>query len=177
MSIHTVTVTAMPNTDQDLPDEDYIDTVQFTVECPTDANCSVWWECAQCEKDGYTATEDEEDEGEYTRHGIFHQNIEGSWMTDSGHCAYVGADSAHDAMQEEAENAGLGVHQIDLDYEGDGYWSARRVIPKEERDRVEAKAKELYAETGGNDWDHAGIYFRDYWRGKAYTELKNEAQS
>lgn len=175
MSVHTVTVTAMPNTDvEGLPDEEYIDTVQFTVECSKDANCSVWWECAQCEKDGYKPTEDEEDDCEYTRHGLFHQNIEGMWMTDSGHCAAVGADSASDAMQEEAENAGLGVHQIELDYEGDGYWTARRVIPHEERERINAKALELFTAHGGKDWDHSGAYIRDYWRTRAYDEQRKQ---
>ena len=174
MSIHTVTVTAMPNTDvEGLSDDEYIDSVQFTPECPPDGSCHVWWECEECSD--YDPTEDEEDDGEYTRHGIFHRNIDGDWMTESDDCAATAADSASDAMQEEAENAGLGVHQIELDYEGDGYWSARRVIPQEERDRVNAKALELFTAKGGKDWDHSGAYIRDYWRAWAYRELKKQA--
>jgi hypothetical protein len=176
MSIHTVTVTAVPNMDEDLPDDQYIDTVQFTVECPENANCSVWWECEKPECKDYEPTDDETDDGEYTRHGVFHQNIDGMWMTDSGQCAAKQADSASDAMQEAAEEAGLGVHQIELDYEGDGYWSATRIIPAEERDRIEAKAKELYAALlNGHDWDAIGAYIRTYWRGRAQDELKRAA--
>lgn len=171
MSAHTVTVTAMPNTDvEGLPDEEYIDAVQFTVECPEGGSCHVWWECKECSD--YEPTEDEQDAGEFTRHGVFHQNIDGDWMTESNDCAVTASDSASDSMQEEAENAGLGVHQIELDYEGDGCWSARRVIPQEERDRVNAKALELFTANGGQDWDHSGVYIRDYWRGKAYSDLK-----
>ncbi|MDQ0756099.1 hypothetical protein [Arthrobacter sp. B3I4] len=174
MSAHTVTVTAVPNTDvEGIPEEDYIDSVQFTVECPDDGSCRVWWECKQCAD--YSPTEAEEDDGEFTRHGVLHQNIEGDWMTESNDCAATAADSASDAMQEEAENAGLGVHQIELDYEGDGYWSARRVIPQEERDRVNAKALELFTANGGNDWDHSCAHIRDYWRGRAYNDLKKGA--
>jgi hypothetical protein len=171
MSIHTVTVTAVPNMDQDLPDDEYIDAVKFTVECPEDGSCHVWWECKECSD--YEPTEDEEDDGEYTRHGVFHRNIDGDWMTESDDCAASAADSASDAMQEAAEEAGVGVHQIALDYEGDGYWSATRIIPAEERDRIEAKAKELYAALlNGQDWDAIGPYIRDYWRGRAGNELK-----
>jgi hypothetical protein len=173
MSIHTVTVTALPNMGEDLPDDQYIDTVQFTVECPADGTCNVWWECKECSD--YDPTEDEADDGEYTRHGIFHRNIDGDWMTESTDCAITAADSASDSMQEEAEEAGLGVHQIELDYEGDGYWSARRVIPQEERDRVNAKALELFTAHGGQDWDHSWVHIRDYWRGRAYGELKKQA--
>lgn len=175
MSVHTVTVTAMPNTDEDLPDHQYIDTVQFTVECPEDGSCHVWWECKECSD--YDPTEDEEDEGEYTRHDVFHRNIEGDWMTASSDCAVAVADSASDSMQEEAEAAGLGVHQIEMDYEGDGCWSARRFIPQEERERINAKAVEMFTEQGGKDWDHSGPYIRDYWRGRAYSEERKQAGS
>jgi hypothetical protein len=173
MSIHTVTVTAMPNTDQDLPEDQYIDSVQFTSECPEGGSCNVWWECKECAD--YNATEDEEDDGEYTRHGVLHRNIDGDWMTESDDCAATAADSASDAMQEAAEEAGLGVHQIELDYQGDGCWSARRIVPQEERERVDAKALELFTAQGGQDWEHSGCYIRDYWRGRAYSALKQEA--
>jgi hypothetical protein len=172
MSIHTVTVTALPNMDQDLPDDQYIDAVQFTAECPDDGSCHVWWECKECRD--YDPTEDEEDAGEYTRHGVLHQNIDGDWTTESETCAIVACDSASDCVQEEAEAAGLGVHHIDLDYEGDGYWSARRVIPQAEIDRINAKALELFTAHGGKDWDHSGVHIRNYWWTRALTSLKDE---
>lgn len=171
MTIHTVTVTAVPNTDQDLPDDQYIDEVIFTSVCPPDENCSVWFECKECTD--YDPTEQEIEDGEFTRHGTFHQNIEDDWMTDSGQCATTGSDSARDAMAEAAEDAGLGTHQIDLDYWGDGTWTAERVITPEERTRIEQAAKKLLAaQPGAAAWDDAGPYIRDYYRSEARSQEK-----
>ncbi len=127
MSVHKVTVTKMPNTDQDLPDDEYVDEIEFTSECPG-GSCSLWYECLKCE--AYKPTEDEEEDGKYERHGKLHQLIDGDWMTDSGHCA-INSDSGSDAMSEAAEKAGLGTHEIELWYWGDGVWDADLIKPTE----------------------------------------------
>lgn len=122
--LHTITVTSMPNMEEDLPDDEYIDAVQFTIDQCPGTNCRVWWECTKACAD-YEPTEEETDEGEYTAHGVFHQNIDGMWMTESSACALTSTDSGSDSLQEAAEKAGLGTHKIAVDYEGDGYWSVR----------------------------------------------------
>lgn len=166
MNAHTVTVTALDNTDVDgLPDDQYVDGTVFAVECPASNDCSVWEECGKCTE--YEPTEDEDDDGEYTRHDLFHQRIDGYWMTDTGHCAATTTDSGQEAMEEAAREAGLGVHQIKIDYEGDGCWSAARVIPPEEAARMDARASELYAQGprgGEQPWEDLPQYMRDYYR-------------
>lgn len=125
MSIHTVTVHEVPNMHLDLPDEQYIDTVKYTVdECPA-SGCIVWWECVPCrDRD---VTEEEDDDGEFTAHGVFHQNIDGMWMTESTSCAIDVSDSAQESMQDAATEAGVGTHKFDLQYEGDDYWSVTKI--------------------------------------------------
>jgi hypothetical protein len=172
MSAHTVTVTAVPNMDEDLPEDQYIDQVQYTVVCPGDGQCYLWWECKQCIDDKHEPTDDEEDEGEYFRHGIEHQNIEGDWMTPSTQCAAIHSDSCSDALQEEAEHAGVGTHQIELDYEGDGSWSARLILSDHQKATVDARAQELLAEAGNREWGNAGSYIQNLYRSVAWDELK-----
>jgi hypothetical protein len=129
MSAHTITVTQVPNMHLDLPDDQYVDEVKFTVDdCPK-TTCIVWWECKECRE--YDPTDEEAEDGEYTRHGVFHQNIDGDWMTESKDCALDVVDSASDAMQEAAWGAGLGTHQFDVQYEGDGFWDVRLIKPPE----------------------------------------------
>jgi hypothetical protein len=179
MSVHIITVTALDNTHLDLPDEQYVDGVQFTVECPGGTGCNLWWECTECRE--YEPTEDEDDDGEFTRHGVFHRNLEGMWCTESDQCAATHSDSCSEAVQEAAqeagEYAGLGVHQIELDYEGDGDWSARRVIPPEEKARIDARAQELYQQglPSRGPWDDQPFGVREYFRGKVYREERSAA--
>jgi len=177
MSAHTVTVTAVPNMDEDLPDDQYIDEVKYTVQCPGDGHCYLWWECKQCEADKYEPTEEQEDEGEYFRHGEEHQNIEGDWMTASTQCAAIHSDLCSEALQEEAEHAGVGTHQIELIYEGDGSWSARLILSPERKAELDGKAQKLLAEAGNSDWEGAGAYIRDLYRHLAWDDIKKERAS
>ncbi|WP_394253678.1 hypothetical protein [Arthrobacter pityocampae] len=119
---HKVTFTLVPN--------DENDDTEYTVDhCARRGGCSVWNECVtKCE--GYTPTEDDEDDGEYTHHGKYHQLIEGRWMTDSGECALVASDGAHESMCEIAAQVGLGTCEVDVDYWGDGIWDVTLIKPK-----------------------------------------------
>lgn len=118
---HRVTVTLVPNEESD--------DVEYTVDhCPGTV-CTVWYECTTC--DSYKPTEDEEGDGEYTRHDTHHQLIDGLWMTDTSECAIVATDSGADGMHEIALEAGLGTHDVDVDSWGDGSWDVTLVKPKE----------------------------------------------
>ena len=109
---HTITVTAVPN--------DESDDLEFTIDHCPGGQCTVWWECRACAE--YKPTEDEVDEGEYVRHGEEHQLIDGYWMTQSEQCALGATDSGADGARDVAEEAGLGTHQVRIDYWGDGHW-------------------------------------------------------
>ena len=109
---HTITVTAVPN--------DENDDIEFTIDHCPGGQCAVWWECKTCAE--YIPTEDEIDEGEYARHGEDHQRIDGYWMTQSEQCALGSTDSGADGAREVADEAGLGTHEVSIDYSGDGHW-------------------------------------------------------
>lgn len=118
---HKVTVTLVPN--------DETDDVEYTVDHCPGTTCSVWYECDQCSE--YEPTKDEDDAGEYDRHNRHHERIDGWWMTDTSECAIVASDSGADGMFEIALEAGLGTHDVDVDYWGDGAWDITLIKPKE----------------------------------------------
>lgn len=128
MSVHTVTVTKLDNMHvEGLADEEYVDGVEFVIDHCPGGDCTVWWTCAECGKSGHQPTELEVQEGEYTAHGEVHQQIDGEWMVESKSCAARATDSGADGMQEVAQAAGLGTHQIDVSYWGDGCWEVSLV--------------------------------------------------
>lgn len=111
--LHTITVTKVP--------DEHSDDVELTVDHCSGNACTVWNECTElCA--GYTPTEDETDAGKHSNHGVEHQLIDGFWMTESKACALTGTDSGNDGVHEVAETAGLGTHQVVIDYWGDGIW-------------------------------------------------------
>lgn len=131
MSIHTITVTQTITEDPNVPAEDWSDEVKYTIDhCPGD-DCTVWWECRKCDKDGHEPTEDEADEGEYEAHGELHRNIDGDWMTESKDCAASATDSGSDAMQDAAQNVGIGTHKVSVTYWGDGIWEVNPITESE----------------------------------------------
>lgn len=112
---HTITVTRLPG------EED--DDLEYSTTCPpTGKSCNVWWECGTCEKAKRPVTQDEEDDGEYTAHGVYHQQIDGYWMTESSQCGLT-TDSAQEECWDVAQLVGLGTHDVELDYYGDGQWN------------------------------------------------------
>ena len=127
MSIHAITVTQIMNDFPDVPEEEFADEVKYIIDRCPGGDCTVWWECQRCDKDGHEPTEDETDEGEYEAHGELHRNIDGDWMTESKACAASATDSGSDAMQDVAQEAGIGTHQVDVTYWGDGLWEARLI--------------------------------------------------
>ncbi|BCW61864.1 hypothetical protein [Arthrobacter sp. StoSoilB22] len=177
MTPHKITVTAVPNMDEDLPDDQYIDEVKYTVECPGESSCQLWWECQQCIKDEYEPTEDQEDDGEYTRHGVFHRGIEGMWCTESKQCAAIHSDSCQESVYEAAEEAGIGTHQIELDYQGDEYWTVQIIHPPEVESEIENRAKALLSSVRTTEWDKAGHALRQYFRHRAWKEIKRDRQT
>ena len=124
MSIHTITVTQIINDDPDVADEDFCDEVKYTLDHCPGGNCIAWWECMKCDKDGYRPADEEIEDGEYEAHGVLHQKIDGDWMTASKDCAVSVTDSGSDAMQDVAQEAGIGTHQVEVSYWGDGLWEA-----------------------------------------------------
>lgn len=126
MSVHTVTVTKLNNMHiEGLADEDYVDEVEFIIDHCPGGDCTVWWEC---EKDDCRTRDDEDDE--YFAHDEDHQRIDGLWMIESKSCAARVTDSGRDGMQEAAQEAGLGTHQIEVSYYGDGSWDVGLIEPK-----------------------------------------------
>jgi hypothetical protein len=150
---HTIEVTALP--------DDESDDVVYTVEGPHDGTCVVWYPCemelvsikvraglpgtpplgqrypkpmmsrfrqGRCP---HEVTDSEDDEGEYVAHGIEHQRIDGEWMTMSDRCAALESDSASEELAEIAREHGLGRHEVEIDYYGDGDWNASYVAPTE----------------------------------------------
>lgn len=174
MSAHTITVTAIPNMDEDLPDDQYIDEVKYTVECPGESSCQLWWECTKCRDEGFEPTEDQEDDGEYTRHGVFHRNIEGMWCTESKQCAAIHSESCQESVYEAAEDAGIGTHQIELDYQGDEYWTVQIIHPPETQAKIEETAKEMLENGRTVTWEKAPPSLREYFRHRAWDEIKKE---
>lgn len=119
VSVHTVTVTKLDNMHiEGLADEDYVDEVEYIIDHCPGGTCTVWW---GCENDGCRDRVDEDDE--FFAHGEDHQRIDGVWMIQSKQCAARATDSGRDGMQEEAQAAGLGTHQLEVDYWGDGQWA------------------------------------------------------
>ena len=174
MTNHKITVTAVPNMDEDLPDDQYIDEVTYTVECPGESYCKVWWECSTCMKEDYSPTDDEVDEAEYTRHGVFHQELEGMWCTESQQCAAIHSDSCRDSVYEAAEDAGIGTHEVALDYQGDGYWDVELIHPPEVQSAISERAKAMMSQTRPVGWDTAPLSLREYYRSRAWDEIKKE---
>lgn len=118
MSKHTVTITEVaPDTDD----------FEWTGQCPNEGTCTVWYECS----DGpHTPTEEEEDANEFEAHGILHQFIDSSWMVESNECALNSTDSGAQGMTDVAHTVGVGTHEVDVDYWGDGHWDVT-LIPAE----------------------------------------------
>lgn len=123
MSVHTVTFTKVPNEEQD--------DLEYTIDSCPGGDCVVWWECKECHE--RKPSEIEDDEGEYTAHGERHQRIDDVWMTEGKGCAIATTDSGTEGMCEIAETAGLGTHQIDCSYWGDGHWDVDIIKPKEDQ--------------------------------------------
>lgn len=94
----------------------------FTVNCPGTKTCHIWYECMICEKNDFVITEETEDDGEYVAHGVFHQQIDGNWSTETNECALSTTDAAYEACVETADYLGAGTHEVDIDYLGDGEW-------------------------------------------------------
>ena len=112
MTAHTVTIKEIPDADN----------FEWEVECPGDSPaCNLWNECGPCE-DGYTPTYEEDEAGEYDRHGHHHERIDGMWMTNSGDCALGSTDSGADGIHEIAADKGPGTYKVHIDYWGDGLW-------------------------------------------------------
>lgn len=111
MSVHTVTIKAVPDADD----------FEYEITCPEYGNCDLWYECVKACED-YEPTEEETDEGEYTAHGIHHSNIDGMWMTNTGSCALNSTDSGVDGLHDIATDRGPGTYKVDIDYWGDGLW-------------------------------------------------------
>ncbi|MFS2091033.1 hypothetical protein [Paenarthrobacter nicotinovorans] len=178
MNNHKITVTAVPNLDEDLPEDQYIDEVQYTVECPGDGTCALWWECKTCQDEEYEPTEEQEDDGEYTRHGVFHQDLEGMWCTEGTQCAAIHDDLCRDSVYEAAEYAGIGTHDIAMDYRGDGEWTVEIIHPPEFEAEILKRAKAMLANTTrANEWDSAPYSLRDYYRSRAWDEIRKERES
>ncbi|SEI45096.1 hypothetical protein SAMN04487917_101361 [Arthrobacter sp. yr096] len=174
MKPHKITVTAVPNTDEDLPDDQYIDEVQYTVECPEDGTCALWWECTKCQDEGFKPTEDQEDDGEYTRHGVFHQDLEGMWCTEGKQCAAIHDDNCRDSVYEAAECAGIGTHDVSVDYHGDGEWCVQIIHPPEVRAAILERAKAMLSKTRPTEWDRAPLSLREYYSARAWDEIRKE---
>jgi hypothetical protein len=111
MSLHTVTIKAVPDADD----------FEYEIECPNSPECALWYECGPCENN-YDPTEDENEAGEFTRHGRLHECIDGLWMTNTGKCALGSTDSGADGLFEIAIDKGAGTYQVHIGYWGDGVW-------------------------------------------------------
>lgn len=118
MSKHTVTITEVP------PDTDDF---EWTCTCPGDGTCAVWYECSAGK---HEPTEDEDMDGNFTAHGVHHQYIDGSWMTETNQCALSSTDSGAQGMTDVAHTVGVGTHEVDVSYWGDGHWDVT-LIPTE----------------------------------------------
>ena len=114
MSIHTVTIT-------DAED------LEWTLDVCPGGDCTLWNECAAC-KD-HTPTEEEIEAGEYTAHGEHHLCIDEMWMTETGGCALASTDSGAQGICNVASWAGVGTHQVECGYWGDGHWDVDLVQP------------------------------------------------
>lgn len=119
MSKHTVTITEVaPDTDD----------FEWTGNCPeNDGTCRVWYTCKDCK---HEATAAEEDASEYTAHGVEHQYINEDWMVESNQCALTSTDSGAQGMTDVAHTAGVGTHEVDVSYWGDGHWDVT-LIPQD----------------------------------------------
>lgn len=72
------------------PDRD----LDYELECGgVTFACEAWQECGVCRP-----TEDEEDTGEYERHGEYHRLIDGTFMTSTGRCVIQVCDAGGSAM-------------------------------------------------------------------------------
>lgn len=101
--------------------DDESDDIEYAVVCPTPQppDCHVWFECTECAKSDQKATEDEEDEGERTAHGVHHLLLDGDWMTESTGCAIKLTDVD---LVDVLGGLPVGTHDVYVDYWGDGVW-------------------------------------------------------
>jgi hypothetical protein len=118
MALHKVTFTAVPDTD------DYeTEIVCLTTPCPD----AVWYECTEPD---CSPTEDEEDDGEYMRHGREHRSLDVGWCLkpnpDDATC--ISRDDWNGTLVDDLcdiwHQVGAGTHTVDFDYWGDGCWEA-----------------------------------------------------
>lgn len=111
--VHIVTLKGVPDSD---------DMDQTTLHMGPHNGCGYWEQCMVCEKGEYSPSEEDSEEGEYDRHGEFHQHIDDNWMTFRG-CALEGyTDSANEQVQDLFWQRGDGTYLVDVDYWGDGIW-------------------------------------------------------
>lgn len=149
---HTMIVTRVP--------DDESDDVEYEIEGPHDSTCETWMPCeiqvtritvwagwwpvpghprpsrarmgrSRSGRCTHEATDDDEGEGEYTAHGELHKQIDDRWMVLTDDCAAIVSDAARSDLWQIAEDHGLGRHEVEIDYYGDGDWSASYVAPTE----------------------------------------------
>lgn len=119
MSKHTVTITEVSPDSEDF---------KWTSTCPEDSrDCMVWTECSA---GPHEPTDDEDMDGNFTAHGVHHQYIEGYWMVETSWCALHQTDSGAEGLQEVVYHVGVGTHDVDVTYWGDGTWDVT-LIPAE----------------------------------------------
>lgn len=119
MSLHEVTF-LVPR------DDDWA----YTVKCLEPTGCAIW---VLCLEDGCNPTEDEEDDGEYTRHGRIHRSLDVGWCLEpiKGEEVCATRDdwtgSIGDGMCEIWHHGVKeipGTYKVSIEYYGDGDWDA-----------------------------------------------------
>ena len=99
----------------------------LTVECAgLDQTCFGWVEC----REPHAFTDEEDDDGEGTSHGVFHQRFNYGWATEGVRCALSEfPDAWCDSADDLAEELGEGRHAIDFEWDDEYTILLTRVFP------------------------------------------------
>lgn len=90
------------------------DDTTYELQGPHDRSCAVWYECP---REGHPEPEDVDYEPTEV-HGVEHAWIDSSWMVAGKDCGGL----YDDELWMLAESKGIGEHDVQVEYEGDGCW-------------------------------------------------------
>jgi len=112
---HTLTVKKVPS--------EADDNVEYTVGGEHDRSCETYFICDQCQDDESITAEIMDDwaaDGEWMRHGRTHIESEGGdiMVLHKNYCAL----REHPDLSLLVEQLGVGTHDVEVDYWGDGRW-------------------------------------------------------
>lgn len=102
------------------------DDLETTLTCGKSKNCSVWFECRHKDCADIEITHEMEMDGWYTLHEVDHQQIEDFWGIETNTC---GGHYADDDLWDIIREHGIGEHEVEVDYGGDGCWNLNYLGP------------------------------------------------